>query len=68
MLGGKVREELSFYATGPRPDLAEKLGFIGGKIPLVYGPADGEEGFRKNMELAEKMRAAVGNDFMLMAF
>jgi len=66
MLGGKVREELSFYATGPRPDLAEKLGFIGGKIPLVYGPADGEEGFRKNMELAEKMRAAVGNDFMLM--
>lgn len=24
MLGGKVREELTFYATGPRPDLAKK--------------------------------------------
>ena len=34
MLGGKVREELTFYATGPRPDLAKKMEFVGGKIPL----------------------------------
>ena len=33
MLGGKVRDELEFYATGPRPDLAKDMGFIGGKRP-----------------------------------
>lgn len=66
MLGGKVREELQFYATGPRPDLAKKMGFIGGKLPLVYGPADGEEGLKKNLEMAADMRAKVGPDFMLM--
>ncbi|MGI5989908.1 MAG: L-rhamnonate dehydratase [Lachnospiraceae bacterium] len=66
MLGGKVRDELRFYATGPRPDLAKNLGFFGGKIPLKYGPADGEEGFRKNMETAKEMREKVGPDFWLM--
>lgn len=66
MIGGKVREELVFYATGPRPDLAKEMGFIGGKIPLVYGPADGEEGLRKNLELAKEMRNKVGPDFLLM--
>ena len=25
MLGGKVREELEIYATGPRPDLAKDM-------------------------------------------
>lgn len=66
LLGGKVRDELVFYATGPRPDLAKEIGFIGGKIPLVYGPADGEEGLRKNIELAKEMREKVGPDFLLM--
>ena len=66
MIGGKVRDELEFYATGPRPDLAKEMGFIGGKMPLVYGPADGEEGLKKNIEYARKMREAVGDDFMLM--
>jgi L-rhamnonate dehydratase len=66
MLGGKVREELTFYATGPRPDLAKELGFVGGKIPLVYGPADGMDGLRKSIELAEDMRSKVGDDFLLM--
>src|SRR3954454_8603266 len=30
MLGGPVRDELVFYATGARPDLAKEMGFIGG--------------------------------------
>ena len=44
LLGGKVRDELTFYATGARPDLAKQMGFIGGKMPLHHGPAEGEEG------------------------
>ncbi|RAS73121.1 L-rhamnonate dehydratase [Priestia endophytica] len=66
MIGGKVREELVFYATGPRPDLAKEMGFIGGKLPLTYGPADGEEGLKKNIERATEMRNRVGEDFWLM--
>ena len=66
LLGGPVRDELAFYATGPRPDLAQELGFIGGKLPLLHGPAEGEEGLRKNLALAAEMRNRVGDDFWLM--
>jgi len=65
MIGGKMRERQPMYATGPRPDLAKKMGFIGGKMPLPYGPAHGEEGLRKNVELAARMREACGPDFFL---
>ncbi|MCS2608637.1 L-rhamnonate dehydratase [Halomonas dongshanensis] len=66
LLGGPVRDELVFYATGARPDLAKEMGFIGGKMPLVHGPAEGEEGLKKNLEHLAKMRSAVGDDFWLM--
>lgn len=66
LLGGPVRDELVFYATGARPDLAKQMGFIGGKMPLVHGPAEGDEGLRKNIEHLAKMRNAVGDDFWLM--
>ncbi len=66
MLGGAVREELVFYATGSRPDLAKEMGFIGGKMPLHHGPAEGEEGLRKNLNLLAEMRARTGDDFWLM--
>ena len=39
-----MRDELVFYATGARPDLAKEMGFIGGKMPLHHGPAEGEAG------------------------
>jgi L-rhamnonate dehydratase len=61
MIGGAVRDEISFYATGPRPDLAKELGFVGGKLPLVHGPAEGDEGLRRNVELAAEMRSRVGD-------
>ncbi|MFG6666177.1 L-rhamnonate dehydratase [Halomonas sp. HNIBRBA4712] len=66
LLGGPVRDELVFYATGARPDLAKDMGFIGGKMPLVHGPAEGEEGLKKNLEHLASMRSAVGDDFWLM--
>jgi L-rhamnonate dehydratase len=66
LLGGPVREELIFYATGARPDAAKALGFIGGKMPLQHGPAEGEEGFAKNLKKLADMRAKVGDDFWLM--
>lgn len=66
MIGGAVRDEMKFYATGARPDLAKEMGFIGGKLPLQWGPADGEEGLQKNIKTLSEMRAKVGNDFWLM--
>lgn len=66
LLGGAVRDELTFYATGARPDLAQSMGFIGGKMPLHHGPAEGEEGLRRNLEALAAMRSRVGPDFWLM--
>ncbi|MBS0023701.1 L-rhamnonate dehydratase [Microbacterium paraoxydans] len=66
LLGGPVRDELQFYATGARPDRAKELGFLGGKMPLHHGPAEGEEGLRKNIALLADMREKVGDDFWLM--
>jgi L-rhamnonate dehydratase len=66
LLGGPVRDELEFYATGARPDKAKELGFIGGKMPLHHGPAEGEEGLRKNLEMVRDMREKVGEEFWLM--
>ncbi len=66
LLGGAVRDELIFYATGSRPDLARKMGFIGGKMPLLHCPAEGEEGFSKNIALLAEMRSRTGDDFWLM--
>jgi L-rhamnonate dehydratase len=66
LLGGPVRDELQFYATGARPDLAKQMGFIGGKLPLRHGPAEGEEGLQKTLATLEDMRNRVGEDFWLM--
>ncbi|PAU74503.1 L-rhamnonate dehydratase [Halomonas salipaludis] len=66
LLGGPVRDELTFYATGARPDLAKQMGFIGGKMPLAHGPAEGEEGLKRNLAHLAEMRRAVGEDFWLM--
>jgi len=66
LLGGPVRDELQFYATGSRPDLAKQMGFIGGKMPLQHGPGEGDEGLRQALSKLEDMRNRVGDDFWLM--
>jgi L-rhamnonate dehydratase len=66
LLGGAVRDEIQFYATGVRPDIAKDLGFIGGKMPMKHGPAEGDVGMMKTIEMLADMRAKVGDDFWLM--
>jgi L-rhamnonate dehydratase len=66
LLGGAVRDELVFYATGARPDLARQMGFIGGKMPLHHCPAEGEDGLKQNLAEIAEMRSKVGDDFWLM--
>jgi L-rhamnonate dehydratase len=66
LIGGKVRESSRMYATGPRSDLAEELGFVASKLPLPYGPPHGDDGFERNLETARKARAGISADFPLL--
>lgn len=66
MIGGATRDRLSFYCTGPDSVAAKKMGFFGIKVPLPYGPDDGNEGLRKNIDFLRKHRADVGPDYPIM--
>jgi L-rhamnonate dehydratase len=66
LFGGAVRDELPCYATHPDSHALVREGFVGTKIPMAYGPADGRDGLRKNVERIEKVRAAVGPDVDVM--
>ncbi|KAI4249674.1 MAG: hypothetical protein L6R40_000463 [Gallowayella cf. fulva] len=65
LLGGKTRDRLHFYCTGPEPAAAKQMGFIGAKVPLPYGPDEGLSGLRRNVDFLSKHRQSVGPDFPL---
>jgi L-alanine-DL-glutamate epimerase-like enolase superfamily enzyme len=64
MIGGATRDRLHFYCTGPEPAAAQKMGFIGGKVPLPYSPEE-PESLKKNIEFLKKHRESIGPDFPL---
>jgi L-rhamnonate dehydratase len=64
--GGRTKESISLYCTGPRPDACKAMGFFGGKVPLPHGPADGIGGIRANYAVLKKHRDTVGPDYPLM--
>eukprot|EP00301_Raphidiophrys_heterophryoidea_P018209 c3209_g1_i1.p2 GENE.c3209_g1_i1~~c3209_g1_i1.p2 ORF type:complete len:482 (+),score=129.36 c3209_g1_i1:98-1543(+) len=66
LLGGRTKGRLPVYATTDRPDLAKKMGFVGAKIPLPFGPADGPAGMTANIERLKEVRKSVGEEFPLM--
>jgi L-rhamnonate dehydratase len=66
LIGGQVRSEIHMYATTPNAEYAKQMGFWGAKMALPYGPADGREGLRRNVQMAEEARGKVGRDFDLM--
>jgi len=65
LLGGATKQKLPVYATTSRPDIASEWGFKGAKIPCRYGPADGDEGLKKNIAVMAEAREQVGPDFPL---
>ncbi len=66
LIGGRARDEISFYCTGPDAAAIKALGFWGAKVPLPEGPFDGEDGLRRNLAFLTAQRAAVGPGFPLM--
>lgn len=63
MIGGRTKKDIPLYLTGPRPEVAKKLGFWGSKVALPHGPPDGHEGIRKNVEYLKACKEAVGPDY-----
>jgi L-alanine-DL-glutamate epimerase-like enolase superfamily enzyme len=77
LLGGPSRTSVEAYASclgySLEPDKAQKRasaireqGFRYQKWFLAYGPGDGPEGLRKNVEIVRVLREAVGEDAELM--
>lgn len=66
LIGGRVHDELELYCTGPSAGAIKGMGFWGAKVPLPYGPHEGESGLNRNVEFLAAQRAAVGPGFPLM--
>ncbi|MGN6488213.1 MAG: L-rhamnonate dehydratase [Devosia sp.] len=66
LIGGKARDEITFYCTTPEPTAIKALGFWGAKVPLPHSHFDGEEGLRLNYEFLQRHRESVGPDYPLM--
>ena len=62
LLGGATKDRIPAYATGNEIEHSVKLGFKRIKLAIPYGPADGIEGMRKNADLVERARKALGRD------
>ena len=77
LLGGKTKSKLPCYASKlysqPLDTLAKEAkeyldqGFKAMKLRFGWGPKDGAEGMRKNIELIKTVRSVVGEDVDLMA-
>jgi L-rhamnonate dehydratase len=77
LIGGPTRASVEAYASclgySLEPDKAQaraaslkKEGFRSQKWFLAYGPGDGPEGMRKNVDIVRVLREAVGDDVDLM--
>ena len=76
LLGGRTKEKIPVYASKlynqPIKDLQKeaeiykKQGFKMYKMRFGWGPQDGPEGMRKNIELVEAVREVIGQDADLM--
>jgi L-alanine-DL-glutamate epimerase-like enolase superfamily enzyme len=77
LLGGPSRTSIPAYAstlgTSLEPDAAQefarqtaKEGYAGQKWFMAHGPGDGPEGLERDIEVAERVRGALGPSAMLM--
>lgn len=78
MAGGATRQDVPAYASmlgftvtdlDEAADLAARTrddGYVGQKWFFKHGPAEGHAGLRRNLELARRLRAAVGEGYPLM--
>lgn len=77
LLGGPTRKEVRVYGSclgftvekgkaGPRAKQLYDQGFQHQKWFLAYSPGDGNAGLKKNIDLVEELRGALGHDAEIM--
>lgn len=66
LLGGETKPRIPAYCTGNDIEQHVKFGFKKLKLAVPYGPADGREGLKKNLELVKRTRELLGPDGDLM--
>jgi L-rhamnonate dehydratase len=66
LLGGPQKDRIFCYATGFDVDWYLELGFRAVKVFTPYGPQDGLDGLKKNVDLVAQTRERVGDDVELM--
>lgn len=62
LLGGETKPRIPAYCTGNDIEQHVEFGYTRLKLAIPHGPADGHEGMRKNLELVERARKALGKD------
>jgi L-rhamnonate dehydratase len=66
LLGGPQKDKIFCYATGNDVDWYKELGFTAFKLACPYGPADGIDGIKKNVEFIAEKREIAGEDAEMM--
>lgn len=66
MIGGRTKDNIPFYCTGPEPVAVREMGFWGSKVPLPYSPLDGFDSMQKNINFLKAHREKLGRGFPLM--
>ena len=62
LLGGDTKGRIPAYCTGNDIEQHLKFGYKRVKLAMAYGPADGREGQKKNVDLVKRTRELVGPD------
>ena len=62
LLGGETKPRIPAYCTGNDVEQHLQFGFKRLKLAIPYGPADGREGMKKNVELVKRTRESLGPD------
>jgi len=67
LVGGRTKDKIPVYVTGNLTERHMKEGFRHVKLAVPHGPADGQQGMKKNVELVAKTREMIGpeGDIML---
>ena len=66
LLGGEAKDRVPAYCTGHDVEQHIKFGYTKLKLAIPHGPADGRIGMKKNLELVESTRKALGPDGEIM--
>ncbi len=61
LLGGPQADRIPCYGTGYDPAWHMELGFLGTKVPCLYGPEDGDKGLAANVECVAAARELAGD-------